>query len=265
VGVTRGDPAGLKTWLCYKRFAAASIADGTKQQSTFPMARRRRRRASDARAAGPAPGDAAADTAAADDAPAKTDEKPKRQRRGQQSGAQPRPGLGRGFWLYFAVMMAVLIPLNLFCLSNLNQGPGDVQDVQESPLVDSGGSREAYATDPPTSGPRSLQPAAFGFHLSTIADEVQVANLCAGHVIVHFNPSGGAALEAEMNRVARELEGYDVVVHPDAGLGDSEVVLTALLVMQRLDAYDKAEVYNFVRGYSGSRPVAELCPGAGGG
>ena len=231
------------------------------------MARRRRRRASDARAAGPARGDAAADTATAEDAPAKSDEKPKRQRKGQQSAAQPqpRPGLGRGFWLYFAFMMAVLIPLNLFCLSNLNQGPGDVQDVQESPLVGSGGSREPYATDPPTSGLRAPQPAAFGFHLSTIADEVQVANLCAGHVIVHFNPSGGAALEAEMNRVARELEGYDVVVHPDAGLGDSEVVLTALLVMQRLDAYDKAEVYNFVRGYSGSRPVAELCPGAGGG
>ena len=223
------------------------------------MARRRRRRASDARAAGTANGDAGAESAEA--APAKGDDKPKRQRRGQQSASQPRPGLGRGFWLYFAFMMAVLIPLNLFCLSNLNQGPGDVQDVQESPLVDGGSSREAYATDPPTSGPRAPQPAAFGFHLSTIPDEVQVANLCAGHVIVHFNPSGGAALEAEMNRVARELEGYDVVVHPDAGLGDAEVVLTALLVLQRLDAYDKSEVYNFVRGYSGSRPVAELCPG----
>ena len=219
------------------------------------MARRRRRRASDAQAAG------AAESATTEAPPAKADEKPKRQRRGQQSASQPRTGLGRGFWLYFAFMMAVLIPLNLFCLSNLNQGPGDVQEVQESPLVDGGGAREPYATDPPTSGPRAPQPAAFGFHLSTIPDEVQVANLCAGHVIVHFNPSGGAALEAEMNRVARELEGYDVVVHPDAGLGDAEVVLTALLVMQRLDAYDKAEVYNFVRGYSGSRPVAELCPG----
>ena len=228
------------------------------------MARRRRRRASDSRAAGPDHGGAAAETTAAEDAPAKADDKPKRQRKGQQA-AQPRAGLGRGFWLYFAFMMAVLIPLNLFCLSNLNQGPGDVQDIQESPLVDGGGGREPYATDPPTSGPRALQPAAFGFHTSTIPDEVQVANLCAGHVIVHFNLSGGAALEAEMNRVARELEGYDVVVHPDAGLGDSEVVLTALLVMQRLDAYDKAEVYNFVRGYSGSRPTPDLCPGTGGG
>ncbi len=227
------------------------------------MARRRRRRASDARSGGTAHGDAAAESAASEATPAKSDEKPKRQRRGQQSASQPRPGLGRGFWLYFAFMMAVLIPLNLFCLSNLNQGPGDVQEVQESPLVGDGGPREPYATDPPTSGARALEPAAFGFHASTIPDDVQVANLCAGHVIVHFNPSGGAALEAEMNRVAQELEGYDVVVHRDAGLGDAEVVLTALLVMQRLDAYDKAEVYNFVRGYSGSRPVAELCPGGG--
>jgi len=229
------------------------------------MARRRRRRASDSRAAELARGGRPADSPESDDAPAKADEKPKRQRRGQQSASQPRPGLGRGFWLYFAFMMAVLIPLNLFCLSNLNQGPGDVQELQESPILGDGGPREPYATDPPTSGPRALQPAAFGFHASTIPDDVQVANLCAGHVIVHFNLSGGAALEAEMNRVARELEGYDVVVHPDAGLGDAEVVLTALLVMQRLDAYDKAEVYNFVRGYSGSRPTPDLCPGAGGG
>ena len=91
------------------------------------MARRRRRRASDAQAAG------AAESATTEAPPAKADEKPKRQRRGQQSASQPRTGLGRGFWLYFAFMMAVLIPLNLFCLSNLNQGPGDVQEVQESP------------------------------------------------------------------------------------------------------------------------------------
>ena len=260
MGVTRGDRAGLKTWLCYKRFAAASIADGKKQQFTFLMARRRRRRASDDQAAAPA-----GDGAAAEATPATGDEKPKRQRKGQQSAAQPRPGLGRGFWLYFAFMMAVLIPLNLFCLSNLNQGPGEVQEVQDSPLLQAGGGlREPYATDPPTSGPRALQPAAFGFHTSTVPDDVQVANLCAGHVIVHFNLSGGAALEAEMSRVARELEGYDVVVHPDAGLGESEVVLTALLVMHRLDAYNKGEVYSFVRGYSGSRPVEDLCPGGGG-
>ena len=193
------------------------------------------------------------------------DDRPERkQKKGPRQAAPERRGLGRGFWLYFAFMMAVLIPLNLFCLNNLNQGPGEVQDVQESPLVSSdGATRGPYATDPPTSGPRALEAAAFGFHTSTIADAVQVANLCAGHVIIHFSPSGGVALEAELNQLALELEGYDVVVHPDAGLGDAEVVLTALLVMERLEVYDKGVVYNFVRGYSGSRPVAELCPGGG--
>ena len=193
------------------------------------------------------------------------DDRPERQqKKGRRQAAPQRRGLGRGFWLYFAFMMAVLIPLNLFCLNNLNQGPGEIQEVQDSPLVSSvGAPRGPYATDPPTSGPRALEPAAFGFHTSTIADEVQVANLCAGHVIVHFSPSGGAALEAEMNQLAAELEGYDVVVHPDAGLGEAEVVLTALLVVHRLETYDKSEVYNFVRGYSGSRPVEDLCPGGG--
>jgi hypothetical protein len=204
----------------------------------------------------------AADGASADAGKSEADEKPEGQR-GDKKSTPQRRGLGRGFWLYFMFMMAVLIPLNLFCLSNVDQGPGEVQEGQDSPLLESIGSRhEPYETDPPTSGPRAPDPTAYGFHEETIADEVQVATLCAGYVIVHYNPSGGAALDAEMRRLADELEGYDVVVHPDRDLGEAEVVMTAFRISKRLENYDEAQVYDFVMGYAGLRLSEDLCPSA---
>lgn len=219
------------------------------------MARRRRRRGAPDSLPAPTP-----DGASADATKVEADEKPDRQR-GDKKSTPQRRGLGRGFWLYFVFMMAVLIPLNLFCLSNVDQGPGEIQEGQDSPLLESVGSRhEPYETDPPTSGPRAPDPALYGFHEETIADEVQVATLCAGYVIVHYNPSGGAALDAEMRRLADELEGYDVVVHPDRDLGDDEVVMTAFRIAHRLETYDEAQVYNFVMGHAGLRLSEEFCP-----
>ena len=220
------------------------------------MARRRRRREPTNPNTSLSPDESSDESALSKDTA-----KPEHQSTRSQRSPQDRRGLGRGFWLYFAVMMAVLIPLNMFCLSNLDQGAGDAQEAHESPLLSSNGvARDVYATDPPTSGPRARVPARFGFHESTIADDVQVATLCAGYVIVHYNPSGGAALDAAMKRLAAELEGWDVVVHPDAQLGEFEVVLTSLLRMQQLDVYDKTVVNRFVTEYAGLSFPSSLCP-----
>ena len=184
----------------------------------------------------------------------------KGRQRNQQKGGQ-KAGLGRGFWLYMLAVMALFIPLNLYCLNQASPpGPGEETDQQAATILNSvNDPHEPYATDPPTSGAHVSQLAAHGYRADTLADEVQVANLSRGFVIVHFKDDG---LEAEMRRLAAEFEGHDVIVQPDANL-DAAIALTAWGRIERLDSYDKGRVYNFVRNYAGlGQPQA--APSTGG-
>ena len=194
---------------------------------------------------------------------AKKDEK-RDQRKGRQ-GNQQKGGLGRGFWLYMIAVMALFIPLNLYCLNQASPpGPGEETDQQAATILNSvNDPHEPYATDPPTSGPHVTQLAAHGYRPDTLMDEIQVANLSRGFVIIHFKDAG---LEAEMRQLAAEFEGHDVIVQPDASLpAETAVALTAWGRIERLDGYDKGRVYNFVRNYAGlGQPVASP-PASGGG
>jgi hypothetical protein len=185
------------------------------------------------------------------------------QRKGGQRNQQ-KGGLGRGFWLYMIAVMALFIPLNLYCLNQASPpGPGEETDQQAATVLNSiNDPHEPYATDPPTSGPHVTQLAAHGYRNDTLVDEIQVANLSNGFVIVHFRDAG---LEPQMQQLAAEFEGHDVIVQPDASLpAETAVALTAWGRIERLDAYDKGRVYNFVRNYAGLGQPAAL-PSAGGG
>lgn len=183
------------------------------------------------------------------------------QRKGGQRNQQ-KGGLGRGFWLYMLAVMALFIPLNLYCLNQASPpGPGEETDQQAAIILNSvNDPHEPYTTDPPTSGPHVAQVAPHGFRTETLADEVQVANLARGYVIVHFNDAG---LNTEMRRLAAEFEGHDVIVQPDANLpAETAVALTAWGRIERLDSFDKSRVYNFVRNYAGlGQPAAALSGG----
>ncbi|MCY3958258.1 MAG: DUF3105 domain-containing protein [Chloroflexi bacterium] len=186
------------------------------------------------------------------------------QRKGGQ-GSQQKGGLGRGFWLYMIAVMAVFIPLNLYCLNQVDPpGPGEETDQQSATILNSvNDPHEPYATDPPTSGPHVAQLAAHGYRSDTLVDEIQVANLSRGFVIVHFRDTG---LEGEMRRLAAEFEGHDIIVQPDANLpAETAVALTAWGRIERLDAYDKGRVYNFVRNYAGLGQPQPPPPAGGGG
>ena len=157
--------------------------------------------------------------------------------------------MGRFFWIYFAFMLAVLIPMNIVCFQQgpNRQGPGQSTERQPGAILGSiEESHEAYVNDPPTFGPHVGELANYGFHETTIPDEIQVANLEAGFVIVHFNPAGGVQLEVEMRQLAAEFESYNVVVHPDADLGETQVALTAWGRFELQESYDKDEIYAFI-------------------
>ncbi|MDE2903539.1 MAG: DUF3105 domain-containing protein [Chloroflexota bacterium] len=187
-----------------------------------------------------------------------------REQRKDSKGNQQKGGLGRGFWLYMLAVMALFIPLNLYCLNQASPpGPGQETDQQAATILNSvNDPHEPYATDPPTSGPHVTQLAGHGYRTDTLPDEVQVANLSRGFVIVHF---GDAGLNTEMRQLAAEFEGHDVIVQPDASLpAETAVALTAWGRIEHLDSYDKGRVYNFVRNYAGlGQPQA--APSGGGG
>lgn len=194
-----------------------------------------------------------------------SDQSGKRDQRKGGQRTQQKGGLGRGFWLYMIAVMALFIPLNLYCLNQASPpGPGEETQQQAAAILNSvNDPHEPYATDPPTSGPHVTQLAAHGYRTDTLVDEIQVANLSRGFVIVHFNDAG---LEAEMRQLAAEFEGHDVIVQPDANLpAETAVALTAWGRIERLDSYDKGRVYNFVRNYAGlGQPLATPVAGGGG-
>ena len=186
------------------------------------------------------------------------------QRKGSKGG-QRKGGLSRGFWLYMLAVMAVFIPLNLYCLNQVNPpGPGEATDEQAATALNSvNDPHEPYATDPPTSGPHVAQLAGHGYRTDTLPDEIQVANLSRGFVIVHFS---SVALDADMQQLAAEFEGHDVIVQPDANLpAETAVALTAWGRIEHLGSYDKGRIYNFVRNYAGLGQSGAAASGGGGG
>lgn len=165
-----------------------------------------------------------------------------------------RAGLGRGFWLYMVAMMAVLLPLNLVCLNQANPpGPGNTAEVQSEVILDAvEESHVDYSTDPPTSGPRVTELAVAGHRTDTLRDEIQVANLHNGYVIVHYNATAPSIIASEMRQLAAEFEGWPVIVQPDKTLSNTTTVaLTAWGQIERLEEYDKERIYRFIRHYAG--------------
>ena len=184
-----------------------------------------------------------------------TVKKDTREPKGRPKG-KSRSGLGRGFWLYFAVMMAVLIPLQFVFAEQCGQDRTRSAEIQSVELLGTADEpHEPYETDPPTSGPYVPKMADPGFHDRTLQDEVQVANLAAGYVIVHYDAEARPSLEASMRRLAAELEGWDVIVQPDATLeAGTQVVVTAWGRMERMETFDAdagKRIRRFVQVFSG--------------
>ncbi len=185
----------------------------------------------------------------------------------KSKGGARKGGFGRGFWIYMVAMMAVLIPLNLVCLNQANApGPGEAAEVQTAPVLESINEPHApYATDPPTSGPHVAELAPHGYRSDTLPDEIQVANLASGFVIVHYNPAATALLPADMQQLAAEFEGHDLIVQPDGSLpAATAVALTAWGRIEQLETYDRGRVYNFVRSYAGVGQTTPPAAAAGG-
>ena len=127
-------------------------------------------------------------------------------------------------------------------------GPGNTAEVQSEVILDAVEEPHVgYSTDPPTSGPRVTEFAVAGHRTDTLRDEIQVANLHNGYVIVHYNPTAPSIIASEMRQLAAEFEGSRVIVQPDTTLPSTiAVALTAWGQIENLEEYDKGRIYRFI-------------------
>lgn len=110
-----------------------------------------------------------------------------------------------------------------------------------------------YRTDPPTSGPHVMNPAARGAVQTPLSRPVQVGVLERGDVLVQYGPEVTATDRAELEALA----GDEVVVAPNPGLSAS-VVATAWHTKLNCSGVDTAALQSFVVATEGTRAASNM-------
>jgi YVTN family beta-propeller protein len=107
----------------------------------------------------------------------------------------------------------------------------------------------AYASDPPTSGPRLRSIADWGVHRLPVPPELQAHNLEHGGVLIQYNcPEPCPDLAAQLEEIARQRDFVLVAPYPRM---DSRIALTAWGRIETLDDLDPERILRFVDAYAG--------------
>ena len=112
----------------------------------------------------------------------------------------------------------------------------------------------AYSTDPPTSGPHTIDVPAFSVYTdqSQLPVEKQVHGLEDGGVIVNYKPDLDKPTVDKLTSLVQLYENTPgkqrVILSPYAGLKNS-IVLTSWGRMQRFDTYDEPNIRAFIDAY----------------
>lgn len=107
----------------------------------------------------------------------------------------------------------------------------------------------AYASDPPTSGPRLPYLADWGVHRLPVPPELQAHNLEHGGVLIQYNcPEPCPDLAAQLEEIARQRDFVLVAPYPRM---ESRIALTAWGRIETLDAFDAQRILRFVEAHAG--------------
>ena len=169
----------------------------------------------------------------------------------------PRRGLqvSRRHIVVFALVALGLMPLQLFVLQRIiGRPPGEVIKNIDSELIDDVNTpHEPYSSIPPTSGPHVANGAAWGVHVSPIPNEIQVANLIAGGVIVQYNcvhPTADCAQIVDgLTLIAERYPDAKLVIAPAPALADARIAMTALNWLEKLRRYRERPVVKFIEAH----------------
>lgn len=107
----------------------------------------------------------------------------------------------------------------------------------------------AYASDPPTSGPRLPYLADWGVHRLPVPPELQAHNLEHGGVLIQYNcPEPCPELAAQLEEIARQRDFVLVAPYPRM---ESRIALTAWGRIETLDGFDPERILRFVDAHAG--------------
>ena len=148
-----------------------------------------------------------------------------------------------------------LIPLQIFVLQRFFDSPpgSAVENVDSTLIEDIDTPHEPYSSIPPTSGAHVASGADWGIHSDPIPNEVQVANLLDGGVIIQYNCVRGTAecteLVDALTAVYERYPGAKILLAPGPAVADARVALTALNRLEKLESYRERPVVNFIEGH----------------
>lgn len=176
---------------------------------------------------------------------------PKERKRGLQ--------IGRGRILLLAFVAVGLLPVEWIIFNRIQTAPpGDDTAIREELVLEEPWAmHEPYLTIPPTSGARTQSGAAGGLHTEPIANEVQVANLAEGGVIIQYScdqrADGCAEIVEQLESIAGRYVGRNLLLAPGPAVADTRVAVSAWGKILRMDTVDEEEIVAFVDAYLDNR------------
>lgn len=122
---------------------------------------------------------------------------------------------------------------------------GEAIDLQPATHIPVGTSHPAYNSNPPTSGPHYADPAPWGIHTETVADETAIHNLEHGGIWVSYNPT--KVDPATITQLKDLVRSYPSKVLLTSRAGDDvAIALASWGRLEKLDAFDVNKIQNFI-------------------
>lgn len=157
------------------------------------------------------------------------------------------------------IVLAVLVGLNV-----TSPPPAELAAVETFPdmgtdHIPAGVSPPEYNSDPPTSGPHLDTPAPCGIYRRPVPDVSVLHSMEHGAVVIHYDPSIEPARQAQLEDIARSING-ELIVAPRLDMED-ELVLTAWTKRLALDRIEENVIRAFAAQFANRSPEgAASCP-----
>lgn len=154
-------------------------------------------------------------------------------------------------WLIgLAVVVLIAVPVILRLIERESL-PGEFYSSQGNRHIELGGTRFAYNSNPPTSGPHTGDLAAWGSYDYEVPDERLIHNMEDGGVILWYKMGTPEENDAAISQLEDASRGYRrVVIAPRRDL-ETQYAMTAWQRLDTFDEFDEERIGAFLEAYEG--------------